>query len=124
MAKSKIYKQADISYIIERYQEGESCVQLGNLYGVSANTISRLLKNNGIEVINRQNLISFTDEEIINDYCNLGLTLSQIAKNRNTTIPLISRKLKAQGVDIINHQNESKFNENIFDTIDSEEKAY
>lgn len=124
MAKNKIYKQEDISHIIKRYQEGDSCTQLGQIYGVGTNTISRLLKRNNINVVNRQNLVSYTDEEIINDYCNLGLNLSQIAKNRNTTIPLLSKKLRAHGIDIINYQNETKFNENIFDIIDTEEKAY
>lgn len=36
----------------------------------------------------------------------------------------MSRKLKAKGIEIINHQNETKFNEHIFDVIDTEEKAY
>lgn len=124
MTKNKIYKQEDIAYIIKRYQEGDSCTQLGQMYGVGTSTISRLLKRNNINVVNRQNLVSYTDEEIINDYCNLGLTLSQIAKNRNTTIPLLSRKLKAKGIDVINYHNDSKFNEHVFDIIDTEEKAY
>lgn len=124
MTKNKIYKQEDIAYIIKRYQEGDSCAQLGQMYRVGTSTISRLLKRNNINVVNRQNLVSYTDEEIINDYCNLGLTLSQIAKNRNTTIPLLSRKLKAKGIDVINYHNDSKFNEHVFDIIDTEEKAY
>ena len=124
MAKNKIYKQEDISNIVRKYQEGLSCTQLGHLYNVSVHTISRLLKKNNVDVINRQNLVLYTDEEIINDYCNLGLTLSQIAKNRNTTIPLLSKKLKEKGIDIINYHNKAKFNEHIFDSINTEEKAY
>ena len=124
MAKNKIYKQEDIFNIVRKYQEGLSCTQLGHLYNVSVHTISRLLKKNNIDVINRQNLVLYTDEEIINDYCNLGLTLSQIAKNRNTTIPLLSKKLKEKGIDIINYHNKAKFNEHVFDSIDTEEKAY
>lgn len=36
----------------------------------------------------------------------------------------MSRKLKEIGVTIINRQNQIRFNENIFDTIDTEKKAY
>ena len=47
-----------------------------------------------------------------------------MAKEYNTTIQTLSKKLKERGVEIINRQNTTKFNENVFDVIDSEEKAY
>lgn len=53
-----------------------------------------------------------------------GISLSKLAKEYHTSIQTLSRKLKAKGIEIINHQNETKFNEHIFDVIDTEEKAY
>jgi hypothetical protein len=36
----------------------------------------------------------------------------------------LTKKLKELGVDIINNQNKLKFDETIFNSIDTEEKAY
>ena len=110
--------------IIEKYCNGFSCTQLAKDYKSSPHTISKILKENNINVINRQNLVSYTDDEIINDYCNLNLSIAQIAKNRNTTMNAVTRRLKKHDIAIINKHNETKFNENIFDCIDTEEKAY
>lgn len=78
--KCKIINEDDIKQIISLYQNGISCVKLGEMYNVSGNTISSLLKRNNINVVNKQNLITFKDEDIIKDYCDLKLSLSQIAK--------------------------------------------
>ena len=123
MAKTKITSDLHPE-IIEKYCNGYSCTQLAKDFKSSPHTISRILKENGITVTNRQNLISYTDEEVINDYCNLNLSLTQIAKNRHTTVKAVVRRLRKNNIAIINKQNETKFNENIFDYIDTEEKAY
>jgi len=122
--KCKITNEHDINQIIELYQQGLSCVKLGKMFNVSAYTISSLLKRNNIEVVNRQNQVIFKDEDIIKDYCDSKLSLNQIAKKWHTTSNLVSKRLKLNGIDVINFHNLTKFNENIFDTIDTEEKAY
>lgn len=53
-----------------------------------------------------------------------GESLSKLSKEFHTSIPTLSRNLKKLGIEIINHQNETKFNEHVFDEINSEEKAY
>ena len=53
-----------------------------------------------------------------------GKSCSYLAKKYNKCPGTISKYLKQSGIIIINHQNETKFNENIFDKIDTEEKAY
>lgn len=123
MAKTKITPEMHPE-IIEKYCNGFSCTQLAKDYKSSPHTISKILKENNINVINRQNLVSYTDDEIINDYCNLNLSIAQIAKNRNTTMSAVTRRLKKHDIAIINKHNETKFNENVFDCIDTEEKAY
>lgn len=63
------------------------------------------------------------DKDIIPLYKN-GESLTKIAEKFGTSRNTLSKKLKEKGIEIINQQNKSKFNENIFDVIDSEEKAY
>ena len=124
MTNCKITKQNDIDNIIDLYKNGFSCVQIGKQYNVTGNTISSLLKRNGINVINRQNIISFSKEDVIKDYCDLGLSISQIARNRNSSGVLISKLLQYANIEVTNKHNLPKFNEHIFDSIDTEEKAY
>lgn len=47
-----------------------------------------------------------------------------MAKRLHTTQAALSRHLKKAGINIVNKWNETKFNETVFDCIDSEEKAY
>ena len=120
----KFTKKEDIDTIIGLYYAGNSCAQIAKMYAVTGKTISALLKRNGVEVINKQNLINYTDEEIIEDYCQNHLSIEQISKKYKTSNGLVSKKLKARGIDVQNFHNKAKFNENIFDVIDTEEKAY
>ena len=53
-----------------------------------------------------------------------GLSCSKLAKMYNVCTATISKYLKQIGITIVNNQNKSKFNEHIFDSIDTEEKAY
>lgn len=85
---------------------------------VSANIISKRLKELGYNPINYQNQHSYTYESVIN-YINSGLNLTEIAKIYNISGPQITRLLKKYNFTIPN-----KFNEHVFDVIDTEEKAY
>ena len=51
-------------------------------------------------------------------------SLTQIGKELGMDRGRLSKNLKAEGIEVINKQNITKFNENFFDKIDSEEKAY
>lgn len=51
-------------------------------------------------------------------------SLTKIAKNNGIGRNVLSRRIKELGYDVINYQNKLKFNNTIFDSIDSEEKAY
>lgn len=62
------------------------------------------------------------DEYIENINNNPSLTI--IGKKWGIERHSLSRRLKELGVEVINHQNKTKFNETIFDSIDTEEKAY
>lgn len=51
-------------------------------------------------------------------------SITKLSKKYNISAKTISDRLKSLGIKVINHQNKTKFNESIFDSIDSEEKAY
>lgn len=76
-------------------------------------------------IITKYNLFSkrVSDEDLINLYNN-EVSLKKLELVCGTSRQQISRRLKSLGINIINRQNISKFNENVFDQIDSEEKAY
>lgn len=57
-------------------------------------------------------------------YLNNKCSITQLAKEYKIERHILSRHLKRLGVTIINWQNIAKFDETIFDIIDTEEKAY
>lgn len=109
--------------IKERYLNGESLTKLSKEYKCAVRTLSSRLKELGVEIVNRQNLVNYNLKDIIPLYEN-GMSLTQISKKFHTDRHRISKLLLDAGYEIVNKQNETKFNENVFDIIDTEEKAY
>ena len=105
-------------------KEGLSCTKIAKQFKTTAATISSFLKRNGIEVINKQNFLNYNISKDILPRYQQGESLSKLAKEFNTSVQTLSRNLKKLGIEIVNRQNETKFDETIFDNIDSEEKAY
>lgn len=78
--------------------------------------------NQGVKVSYVIALKQAVDEYIAN--INNNPSLTKISKKYGIERHSFSRRLKELGYEVINHQNKVKFNEYIFDTIDTEEKAY
>ena len=112
-------------FVINSYVKDKiSATKIAKAIGTTAATVCSYLRDNGIVVENRQNKLNFDlDLDIIPKY-NQGISLSKLAKKYETTVQTLSKKLKERGIEIINRQNLTKFNENVFDIIDTEEKAY
>lgn len=70
------------------------------------------------------NMITESIYQQIKQEYNNGMSLTSIGKKYHVDRGKLSKRLKKDGVEIINHQNEVTFNENFFDVIDTEEKAY
>lgn len=51
-------------------------------------------------------------------------SITKLAKKYKLTTATLSNEIKRRGYQVENYQNSLKFNENVFDVIDSEEKAY
>lgn len=121
----KKFTEIQIIEIINLYlNQNLSCTKIAAQYKCTCNTISKILKDNGIQVINKQNQLNFDLQKDIIPLVEQGISLTKIAKLFSTNRNTLSRHLKNAGVEVINHQNISKFNEHVFDVIDTEEKAY
>jgi hypothetical protein len=77
--------------------------------------------------INLKQIIAFKhaqDEYIEALNNNQEPSATKIAVKYGLTRDALIRRLKKMGIKIINYQNRPRFNENVFNTIDTEEKAY
>ena len=63
-------------------------------------------------------------EELATKYLVEGLSLTELSKQSGIDRRTLSINFKNMGIEIVNKQNMTKFDEHIFDEIDSEEKAY
>lgn len=63
-------------------------------------------------------------DELATKYLVEGLSLIELSKQSGIDRRTLSTNFKRMGIEIVNKQNLTKFDEHIFDEIDSEEKAY
>ena len=117
------WSKKQIDEIIAKYKQNISCTQIAKEYNVSTVTICKLLKDNNIQIENKQNQLKFNLQDLKKDYMS-GLSIAKLAKNYKTTYRTIKKYFDKENIKIINTQNRLRFNENIFDVIDTEEKAY
>lgn len=71
--------------------------------------------------------MEYTDNfwnELCKKYLQEGISLTKLAKEYNIDRRTLSKRFKEIGIDVINNHNIVKFDESVFDNIDSEEKAY
>lgn len=124
MKQSKYnFTETQVRQFYDLYLGGLSCAQVAKQVGTTPSTLGNYFKKYGLPVENRQNKINIDLETLIKEY-NSGKSLAQIGKEYGNTVKALSNMLKSNGIDVINKHNATKFNECIFDLIDSEEKAY
>ena len=63
-------------------------------------------------------------EKLAFEFQTTDISLTQMGNREKVDRRTLSKHFKELGIKIINKQNRSKFNEHIFDSIDTEEKAY
>ena len=110
--------------IINLYQSGNSISKIKEIVNIPYNKISLILKNNGIDVIDRQK-VKFQSKIIeAKKLYESGLSLTKISSILKIDRHKLSKYFKSIGILVINKQNSIKFDNTIFDSIDCEEKAY
>jgi len=63
-------------------------------------------------------------KELAKEYLETGISLTKMSEKYEISRSILTNRFKKLGVKIVNRQNEVKFDESVFDLIDSEEKAY
>lgn len=61
---------------------------------------------------------------LADEFINSSISLTKLAEREGTTRQTLAKYFKQLGVKIVNKQNRLKFDNTIFDSIDTEEKAY
>lgn len=98
-----------------------SCEQIAKKLNIGASTVVRRLRKLGIEVSSHPHAGKFNIEEVIKLYTEDKIPIHKIAKMFHSSEETISKVLKENNIQINRVAN---FNEYVFDSIDTEEKAY
>ena len=118
----------DYEEIISLYLKGKSSIEISKIYKVSKVTICRILNKNNIP-IRRNYKYNYEDsifEEMVIKYNN-GEKIKQISKNYNIPTHIIKHFFKLKGIKLRENRLEFRIypiNENYFDEIDTNSKAY
>ena len=122
--KKETIEKFEKARVIELYtKENWTVTKIAKEIGSTKTTITAYLLDNGIKVKGAKITPNF-DLDLAKELYNKGMSLTKIGKMLGVSRDTISKYLKLNGIDIVNYQNITKFNENIFDNIDNEYKAY
>lgn len=91
------FTDEDIDTIISMYNAGASTHNIAKQYGCSKNTISSLLKRNGINVTNRKAQSKLLADQVIKMYKNMD-TIEKIAERFRVSAFSVRRCLRENGV--------------------------
>ena len=122
--KKQFTKTEEIE-ILDLYQNTDvTQEELCRKFHCSRNTIRGILVQNNIKFKCGGYPIPKEDFDKAVELYKAGNSLTKIGKILGHSKDSISKYLKNIGIKVINRQNVSKFNEHVFDIIDTEEKAY
>ena len=114
---------------VKMYLNGEGTLtQLQSILGINKDLIVARLKELGYTIKRGYKLstvvgLKAATEEYLANFNN-NPSLTQIAAKHGIKRQTLSSHIKELGYEVINHQNRLKFDNTIFDSIDTEEKAY
>lgn len=118
-------KKIDESIILKAkdmyVNEHISCEQIAKKLGIGASTVVRNLRKIGVEVASHPHAGKFNIDDAIKLYTQDKIPIHKIAEIFKSTEKTISKVLKENNIEVTRVL---KFNEHVFDIIDSEEKAY
>lgn len=124
MGQPRKYNVDTINTLVEEYKSGMSTCTLGEKYNINSAVVYKILKREGIKFRIRSRTKFSTKEqlEIVKSYKN-GSTMVHLAKVFSCDRGTIVRVLASQGIDIRSRK-VGCTNENVFESIDTKEKAY
>ena len=98
-----------------------SCEKIAKELGIGASTVVKRLRKLGVEVSSHPHAGKFNVDEVIKLYVQDKIPIYKIASMFKSTEKTISKVLKEHNIEV---KRVLQFDEHIFDSIDSEEKAY
>ena len=110
--------------IIDLYNSNKSIVEIAKSVHKTPKNVSKILKSNNIQIIDRQIALFLKKVEPAISLYNQGYSVSKLVKELKVGQRQLLKYLRSNGINVINKQNICKFDQNIFDNIDTEEKAY
>ena len=113
-----------IEQIEPKYKLLGSAEQVGSDLQICPTTVIRYLKKLGYDFSKYQTKGKISYQEGLQKFQTEGLSLTKFCTKYQLSAAHFGRFLRKNGIIISNIQNEVKFNEHVFDTIDTEEKAY
>jgi len=114
-----------VEQIITLYNQGLSSAVIGKMIGSKAQTVTKYLKNAGIEIRGPKKILTEENKQEICELYKQGMSMPKISDKYN--VSGIRRILKNNGIKIRSAEAAHRIypiNEDFFDSIDSEEKAY
>lgn len=105
-------------------EEGISVNKITKLVGKSHTTITKYFKIHNIEFKNVNEKTSKEYVKALTLYKTKKFSVTELANRFKIDRHCLSNRIKSKGVKVINRQNLIRFNDKIFDKIDTEEKAY
>lgn len=119
MSNAKILK-SDYEKVVDMYKGGMTQQEIADVYGCSKQIVYKIMKEMNVDV--RPNGFSKKDAELMYKMHQSGMSMLDIATKFNSCRHTIGRVLKRYGFQI--DRLKYHCNENYFDTIDTDEKAY
>lgn len=116
----------DQRQLIQEFIDSKTTLtKLGQKYNIPAKEVVQIFKNSGYifgRSANKNCVLHLKDA--IKDYKTGEYSITTLSKKYKLASSTISHTLKSLGVSVINKQNLLRFDEHIFDNINTEEKAY
>lgn len=111
-----------IDLIEPTYKEVGSAEKVGKILNICPSSVLKRLKKMGYTFKHGVKTISY--EEALEKFQKSDLSVTQFCKQNKLSMKWFLIYLKKHGIFIENKQNKVKFDDHIFDSIDTEEKAY
>lgn len=116
---TEIMKQIEPLYL--QLGSGE---KVGKQLNIDPKTAIRYLKKLGYDFSNKHHKPTISYNDALEKFKNSNLSVTQFCKENKISMKWFLIYLNKSGIFVENKQNAVKFDETIFDKIDSEEKAY
>lgn len=120
-----VIKQEQIDYIVNNYK-GQSVLSYAKSIGYNTSTVAKYLKQAGIKTTKGMNVPKKTKEKIVKEYIN-GLSSIKVGKKYNVHLETVLRFVKEAGHTVRSNEINSRklqYNQDYFENIDTEDKAY